>query len=275
MKRTLILTVFMFAGAPLLAAPAAKCVLDRGLVLAPYAHEKDASVTEWAASRAALQQFNECPAAEIDVRSRHTFFEAVASEFRADHSAEIRRWRTLYPQSEDGLDVAVGIVEAEMRETMEKLVDRHDTFSRDVILRYGSAKAIAALGPSVRSNVFEMLGSTVYTYGVDQRYSTRDEAIQVLGYWIDATNHEFSPAEKDEFTRALTSLVPHMTADAHPREYRFYLAAVKALRHSENVDAEVALAGWMQKQSDRGSLLYTESSAALEAIRRNRGLSKR
>ena len=112
---------------------------------------------------------------------------------------------------------------------MANLVDRSDTSSKETILRYGDARAIAALGPAVKHDVLSMLGSGGQFYGINHRYHPQLEAVQVLGFWIDPANKEFSAAEKSDFTHTLTALLPHVQPGVNAYEDRYFQAALQAL----------------------------------------------
>jgi len=252
------------------AAPA-PCHLDRAVALTPYNHPDSATIEEWRDSRLAVEKFMDCPPASIDPQSRNTFFDVVRSEFATGHSAEIARWRKLYPRPHEGVDTAIGIFQTDLRRFMEGLVDRNDVSSKDAILRYGDARAIAALGPAVKHDVVSMLGSGGQFYGINHRYHPQLEAVQVLGFWIDPANREFSAAEKNDFTRTLTSLLPDVQPGVNAYEDRYFQAALQALAHSDSLDAETALASWMDRQTDHGSFLYHEAGRSLGAVRAQRG----
>ena len=271
MRHTLCISLGMLAIAGSLFAAPAPCVLDRTVALAPYAHAGTATVEEWRDSRLAIENLMDCPPAAIDAQSRRTFFDAVRSEFTTDHTAEIARWRKLHGRPHDTLDGAIGIFQTDLRRFMEKLVDRSDASSKDVVLRFGDGRAIAALGPSVKQNVISMLGSATRFYGINQRYHPQLDAIEALGYWIDPANREFSSHEKDDLTRMLISLLPNVRPGLNGYEDRCFQAALKALAHSDSIDAETALAGWMDRQNDHGNFLYHEASRSLNAIRAKRG----
>ena len=271
MKNVLVIGFgIMAAGAALYAAPP-PCHLDRGVALAPYAHAEIATMEEWRDSRLAIEKFMDCPPASIDAQSRKTFFDAVASEFTANHGAEIARWRKTYPGKRDSLAAAIGIFQTDMRRFMERIVDRKDAASKDVILRYGDARAVAALGPAVKHDVLAALGNPSAFYGIDHRYHPQLDAIEVLGYWIDPANSEFPPAEKDELTRVLLSLLPHIQSGVNAYEDRSFQSALKALGHSDSIDVETALASWLDRQNDRGGFLYHEATRSLNAVRARRG----
>ena len=250
----------------------APCHVDRTVALAPYNHPDTATIEEWRDSRLAVEKLTDCSPASIDPQSRRTFFDVVRSEFTTTHTAEIARWRKLYPRPHDGIDTAIGIFQTDIRRFMGDLVDRGDATSKDAILRYGDARAIAALGPAVKHDVLSMLGSGGQFYGINHRYHPQLEAIQVLGLWIDPSNNEFSPAEKSDFTRTLTALLPHVQPGLSAYEDRCFQSVLKALAHSDSLDAETALASWMDGQTDRGSFLYHEAARSLSAVRSRRGV---
>lgn len=261
---------FLAAATSAYAAPA-PCHLDRTVALAPYDHPDTATIEEWRDSRLAVEDLTDCAPASVDPQSRKVFFDVVRSEFAVSHSAEIARWRKLYPKPHDGVDVAVGIFQSDIRRFMAGLVDRSDASSKDVILRYGDARAIAALGPPVKHDVLSMLGSGGQFYGLNHRYHPQLEAVQVLGLWIDPGNREFSPAEKNDFTQMLVALLPHVQPGLNAYEDRYFQAALNALGHSDSLDAETALASWMDRHPDHGSFLYHEAARSLTAIRSRRG----
>jgi hypothetical protein len=225
---------------------------------------------EWRDSRSAIEKFMDCSPANIDPQSRRVFFDAVSNEFQTSHETEMARWRAQYPGRRDGLDAAIGIFQTDLRNFMTKIVDRSDASSKAVILRFGDARAIAALGPAVKQNVLSMLGEPARFYGINHRYHPQTEAIQVLGYWIDPANREFARGEKDDFTRILTSLLPHARTGISAYEDGYFQSALKALGRSDSTEAETALADWMDKQGDHGSFLYHEASRSLTAIRSRR-----
>src|SRR5690349_17303880 len=98
------------------------CTLDRTVALAPYGHAGTATVEEWRDSRAAVEKFMDCSPAAIGVEARKTFFDVVTNEFTTEHHNEAG-------------DDAIGIFQTDLRRFMEKLVDRSDASSKDVILR--------------------------------------------------------------------------------------------------------------------------------------------
>jgi hypothetical protein len=116
-----------------------------------------------------------------------------------------------------------------------------------------------------------MLGNGGQFYGLSHRYHPQLEAVQVLGFWIDPGNREFSPAEKNDFTRTLVALLPHVQPGVNAYEDRYFQSALQALAHSDSLDAETALAGWMDRQTDHGSFLYHEAARSLKSVRARRG----
>ncbi len=198
---TFALLVFLSTSA-LAAAP---CTLDREVLL-PYELGAAATEEQWRDSRRAIMDFTECDASAIDAASRRLFFEVVRAEFEADHKPALERWVAKRPESE-ALFEAIRIFEYRLREVMDRIVTPDDGAFAETILAYGSAKAIAALGPAVQRDVIRQLGKPGHAYGVAKQYDAQREAVGALGYWIDPADDSFSAAEKATFVAILTSLL--------------------------------------------------------------------
>jgi hypothetical protein len=204
------------------------CTLDRA-VLVPYDHPSSATEEEWRDSRRAVFDFTDCDPDAIDAASRRVFFDVVRAEFETDHTAELNRWEEKRPGSE-ALFEGILIFQHRLRELMDRIVVPADAELAGTILAYGDAKAIAGLGPSVRSDVLRQLGKPARTYGISKQYDAQLEALGALGYWIDPANGSFPAAEKQAFVTILTSLLETSDMVRSAQHARVLDAGVGSLR---------------------------------------------
>lgn len=205
MKTTLLLLVLLFV-TPAFAAKTSPCTLDPS-VLAPY---RDANATDpqWAASRLALFRFMSCHPADVDAQSRRIFYEVVDRELNTDHTAYLRRWAAAHADGNpEGAWEAVSILQGELRDYLHRIFDPalDGKEFRHIVLRYGKAQTLAALGPDAQREVLDILSAPDRFYGVSKRLNPKIDALGALAYWIDPANPSFTPVEKAEFARILSA----------------------------------------------------------------------
>lgn len=203
MKSTVVLLTLLLA-TPASAAKPSPCTLDSS-VLAPY---RDANATDqqFAASRRTLFAFTSCDPAVVDAQSRRVFYEAVDREFNTDHTAYIRRWAAAHADGNpEGAWEAVNLLQSEMRNYLHRIFDsaRDGKEFTHIVLRYGKAETIAALGPDAQRDVLAILAGPDRFYGVSKKLNPKIAARGALAYWIDPANPSFTPVEKAEFARIL------------------------------------------------------------------------
>lgn len=252
---------------PTFAAPSNPCSLDR-TVLRAY-ERPNATLDEMAEARRAVSAFMGCDPGDIDESSRKVFFSVVEREFRTDHSSHLATWKQRHTDS-DALTDAIALHQHELREYMDRLFDpARDREFRHVVLNYGKAKTIAALGPDAKNDVVKSLRVANHFYGLSQRYNSQIDALAALGYWIDPENASFTPAEKYELTEILTGLllVSENVQDGNHR--RIVQAALSSLAKSDDTHALAAVERWAAKQAGRNDSLSKAAEKTLAQMRKN------
>lgn len=268
MRKSIVAITLMLAAVPLFAANPheTSCSLDRS-VLAPY-NKPSATEEEWGASRRAISKFMGCAPSTIDNASRRVFFEVVGREFATDHKPALDKWRARRPGSE-ALFEGITVFQHELRSYMERLADpRLDAESKDTVLRYGTAKTIAAFGPAVKGDVLKMLGKPNAAYGVSRQYNSQVDALATLGEWVDSSNGAFNAQDKGQFAEILAGLLPLSDSIRPGQHTRLVETTLKALGRSDDARAEKAIRHWMEKQSRKEGWLYELASKSASNIQK-------
>jgi hypothetical protein len=263
MIRTLISLVLALTCASA-ASAASPCTLDAS-VLTPYNLGAAATLEQWRASRAAVSRFIGCET--VDASSRKVFYAVVEREFQTDHSTVLAQWAASRPGSEALLE-GLTIYQSELRDFIERTFDsKRDAEFAPVVLKYGTGRTIASLGPTARDNVLRMLGAPHHPYGVSAQYNGQIEAMTAIGYWIEPGNTQFARAEKARLTAVATGLLAVSRQVRRGHHYRLVEMTLKTLAKSDDPQAEQAVRGWMAS-ADPSSALYKVAARAADEIRK-------
>lgn len=200
-------------------------------VLTPYAHSRSATRAEWRHSREAVESLMmRCSSGPDNAHGRAIFYQFVEHEFTY----------TYVPRFE-GESESVSQFQHELQQYMGKIVTPDDLSFKPMILRFGNAKSIAALGPAVRRDVMTLAREETQAVGYS-RSSPQQHAIGAIGYWLDPAESRFTSAEKEEMTQLLLDKIRDtpgraVVGDPYATAYR----AIEALSHADSPEVAAAL----------------------------------
>jgi hypothetical protein len=269
MKSTLVLLSLLFI-TPAFAAKTSPCTLDSS-VLAPW-RNANATDEQWAASRRALFDFMSCDPAGVDAQSRRNFYEVVDREFNTDHTARIQRWAAAHASANpDGAWEAVNNLQYALRNYLHRIFDpaRDGKEFKHIVLHYGKAQTLAALGPKAQREVLDILGAPDRFYGVSKSLNPKVDALGALAYWIDPANPSFTPAEKYDFAQILTGLLELSESVHNGHHRRLVETALTSLAKSDDSHALAAVEKWAGKRADRTDRLSEIASKTVAEMRKN------
>ena len=203
------------------------CTLSRS-VLDPYVHAS-ASPAQWRAAREAVDRLYMCPSGPVDRASRQVFFELVGLVFQRPLAKSADR-----AGSEAAYESAMTF-QYELLQDMDRFVTEGDAEFKNVILRTANGLAISKLGRAAQYDVLR-IARTADRAEVGIHHSPFIAGLEALGHWIDPSETRFTAQEKREMTDILIQV-----AEIPRPDYRAANAAVDALAHSDQADAEHAL----------------------------------
>jgi hypothetical protein len=274
MTQRLFTTLFaLFAGASAFAAQPAPCTLDPRL-LALYDSAATAKPAEFGKLRLTVETFmSNCPRGPLDPLSRKVFFDLVDREYSTDFGVQMAQARG--EQESQARWEAITIFQGDLSRYLDEIVGPRDMEYKSTILKVGSGRALAALGPAVKGDVLRLATTAGHKLsGFEHRHNAQAAAFEALGYWIDASNGDFNQREKGQLNGLLTGALDASSGaiegDAHSRTL---IAITRSLGHSDDPRAAASLRRFAERlESKKGEIYESARKSAddVEARSRNK-----
>jgi hypothetical protein len=259
---TLVITAF---AASALAAPAAPCVLPRDL-LATYDNAETVSPAGFGRLRLQVETFmTNCPAGPTDAASRAAFFDLLAREYTTDWSAQLRRATT--PDEANARWEAINTFQTDLSTYLDRIVQRSDVTYKATIFRFGSGRAIAALGPAVKSDVVAAATSAGKLSGLEHRHNAQEAAFEAIGYWIDPSNRDIDPRDKAQLTSLLVGAIDAADGVVHGGMHQAVMVTLaRAAGHSDDPRTAASLRRFAERLQHKSGEVYQTATKSADAV---------
>lgn len=242
-------------------ANASECSLSPSVLL-PYTRGGTATRAEWRVSRTAVENLMAaCPAGPVDSRSRAIFFQLVEKEFTYE-----------YALSQEGESESVIQFQHDLQRYMTRITTERDLPAKSVIITYGNAEAINALGAAVKDDVLRMAREQEHVVGYS-RHSPQRQALATLGYWVDPHDSRFSATEKREMTSVLLARLGDYGSAAPlvGPPYATVSVLLQALAHSDEPEVASALRNWTRSpDASLREVAFRSSEAVQKRLQQDR-----
>ena len=242
-----------------------------GALVAP----ESASNESWRALHREMRRLiRECPGGPSNPESRRLLLQFIERYLDLDLTRLMKVWdQQRQSLSEGGLE-AMAEGRNDLRTYFDDVVagdEQGDAYR--VVLKHGSGKAIAKLGPRAKKEVLK----SAATKGPKSRpfYARHDQqvsALETLGFWIDPNETRFSAAEKSEFSDALMSAIPPPSHIPGGMGHTLARKALTALAKSDQENTQKRVLKWA---NERGGMWGPDDEFALLAQKALNDIEKR
>jgi hypothetical protein len=189
----------------------------------------------------------------------------VTRESTTDFSAQMKR-----AAGDDEANArweAIMTFQNDLSTYLDSIVGRSDIAYKSTILRFGSGRAIAALGPAAKADVIAAATSAGKLSGFEHHHNPQQAAFDAIGEWIDPSNHDFDAHDKAQLNALLVRAIDAADGVVQPGMHQAVMVALaRAAGHSDDPRAAAALRRFTARLQHKGGEVFESANHSADQV---------